>query len=79
MFWTVFRANSRIIKAIFEFYKQGFTNLTLGKILWKITFIKLFVIFFVFEMFVLDDNFKALYKSDEEKTHFVLKNLLQEE
>ncbi|NDJ27390.1 DUF4492 domain-containing protein [Campylobacter sp. MIT 12-8780] len=79
MLWAIFRANSRVLKAIFEFYKQGFANLTLGKILWKIIFVKLFVIFFVFEMFVFDDNFKALYKSDEEKTHFVLKNLLQEE
>ncbi|EAK0388066.1 DUF4492 domain-containing protein [Campylobacter jejuni] len=57
------------ISQIFNFYKEGFKNLTLGKTLWKIIFIKLFV---------FDVNFNSIFKSDKEKSTFVLKNLTLE-
>ncbi len=60
---------------VFNFYKEGFLNLTLGKTLWKIIFIKLFVMFVILKMFVFDENFKTIYKSDSEKSAFVLENL----
>lgn len=60
---------------VFYLYKDGFCNLTLGKTLWKIIFIKLFVMFVVLKMFVFDVNFKSLYTSDEAKSAFVLENL----
>ncbi|MFQ6342878.1 DUF4492 domain-containing protein [Campylobacter sp. VTCC 70190] len=63
---------------IFNFYKEGFKNLTLGKTLWKIIFIKLFVMFVVLKLFVFDVNFNSIFKSDSEKSAFVLKNLTLE-
>ncbi|EAI2854744.1 DUF4492 domain-containing protein [Campylobacter jejuni] len=60
---------------IFNFYKEGFKNLTLGKTLWKIIFIKLFVMFVILKLFVFDVNFNSIFKSDKEKSTFVLKNL----
>ncbi|EAL6678952.1 DUF4492 domain-containing protein, partial [Campylobacter jejuni] len=57
------------------FYKEGFKNLTLGKTLWKIIFIKLFVMFVILKLFVFDVNFNSIFKSDKEKSTFVLKNL----
>ncbi|EHP5848125.1 DUF4492 domain-containing protein, partial [Campylobacter jejuni] len=59
----------------FNFYKEGFKNLTLGKTLWKIIFIKLFVMFVILKLFVFDVNFNSIFKSDKEKSTFVLKNL----
>ncbi|EAB5510274.1 DUF4492 domain-containing protein [Campylobacter jejuni] len=63
---------------IFNFYKEGFKNLTLGKTLWKIIFIKLFVMFVILKLFVFDVNFNSIFKSDKEKSTFVLKNLTLE-
>ncbi|EAJ4415586.1 DUF4492 domain-containing protein, partial [Campylobacter jejuni] len=59
-------------------YKEGFKNLTLGKTLWKIIFIKLFVMFVILKLFVFDVNFNSIFKSDKEKSTFVLKNLTLE-
>ncbi|EGJ3601237.1 DUF4492 domain-containing protein [Campylobacter jejuni] len=63
---------------IFNFYKEGFKNLTLGKTLWKIIFIKLFVMFVILKLFVFGVNFNSIFKSDKEKSTFVLKNLTLE-
>lgn len=71
----VLKNSLKLILNIVEFYRFGFANLTLGKTLWKIIFIKLFVMFVVLKMFVFDVNFKSLYKSDEAKSAFVLENL----
>ncbi|HHP5545246.1 TPA: DUF4492 domain-containing protein, partial [Campylobacter jejuni] len=53
------------ISQIFNFYKEGFKNLTLGKTLWKIIFIKLFVMFVILKLFVFDVNFNSIFKSDK--------------
>lgn len=66
------------ISQIFNSYKEGFKNLTLGKTLWKIIFIKLFVMFVILKLFVFDVNFNSIFKSDKEKSTFVLKNLTLE-
>ncbi|EAJ8486515.1 DUF4492 domain-containing protein [Campylobacter jejuni] len=66
------------ISQIFNFYKEGFKILTLGKTLWKIIFIKLFVMFVILKLFVFDVNFNSIFKSDKEKSTFVLKNLTLE-
>ncbi|EPW7386450.1 DUF4492 domain-containing protein [Campylobacter jejuni] len=66
------------ISQIFNFYKEGFKNLTLGKTLWKIIFIKLFVMFVILKLFVFDVNFNSIFKSGKEKSTFVLKNLTLE-
>ncbi|HID0706753.1 TPA: DUF4492 domain-containing protein [Campylobacter jejuni] len=66
------------ISQTFNFYKEGFKNLTLGKTLWKIIFIKLFVMFVILKLVVFDVNFNSIFKSDKEKSTFVLKNLTLE-
>lgn len=63
---------------IFYFYKEGFKNLTLGKTLWKIIFIKLFIMLIVLKLFVFDVNFNSIFKNDNEKSNFVIENLIKE-
>ncbi|EAH8587034.1 DUF4492 domain-containing protein, partial [Campylobacter coli] len=59
-------------------YKEGFKNLTLGKTLWKIIFIKLFIMLIVLKLFVFDVNFNSIFKNDNEKSNFVIENLIKE-
>ncbi|EAH8759572.1 DUF4492 domain-containing protein, partial [Campylobacter coli] len=56
----------------------GFKNLTLGKTLWKIIFIKLFIMLIVLKLFVFDVNFNSIFKNDNEKSNFVIENLIKE-
>ncbi|EAH4957618.1 TPA: DUF4492 domain-containing protein, partial [Campylobacter coli] len=57
---------------------EGFKNLTLGKTLWKIIFIKLFIMLIVLKLFVFDVNFNSIFKNDNEKSNFVIENLIKE-
>ncbi|EHZ5075138.1 DUF4492 domain-containing protein, partial [Campylobacter coli] len=61
-----------------NFYKEGFKNLTLGKTLWKIIFIKLFIMLVVLKLFIFDVNFNSIFKNDNEKSNFVIENLIKE-
>lgn len=36
-----------VLKTILQFYIDGFKNMTVGKILWAIILIKLFIMFFI--------------------------------
>ena len=60
---------------VYEFYKQGFSAMKLGKTLWKLILIKLFVIFVVLKFFVFDANLNNTFANDTEKSEFVLDNL----
>lgn len=73
LFW--WKKLLRFIANVFNFYLEGFKNLKLGKTLWKIIIIKLFVMFVVLKLFIFDSNFNTIFKSDQEKSEFVLKNI----
>lgn len=67
-----------IIRNIYYFYLNGFKNMTLGKTLWKIVFIKLLVITLFLNYFIHDKSLNSEYKSQEQKVEFVYKNLIGE-
>ncbi|EKL5430098.1 DUF4492 domain-containing protein [Campylobacter coli] len=48
------------------------------KTLWKIIFIKLFIMLIVLKLFVFDVNFNSIFKNDNEKSNFVIENLIKE-
>ena len=47
----------------------------LGKMLWGLIAIKLFVIFVVLKIFIFDDNLNTRFADDSAKSDFVLMNL----
>ncbi|CAM3358844.1 DUF4492 domain-containing protein [Helicobacter labetoulli] len=57
-------------------YVDGFKNLKVGKILWKVIFIKLLVIFALLKVFIYDKNLSQV-GDFEQKSAFVLDNLTQ--
>jgi hypothetical protein len=64
-----------IIKKVFQFYYEGFKGMTLGKSLWAIIIIKLFILFFVLKLFFFPDLLKRNYKTDEERSRHVIEQL----
>jgi len=59
-------------------YKDGFKNLTLGKVLWKLIFIKLVIILLVLNFFIYDKSINTEFKTENQKVDFVYKNITKE-
>jgi len=64
------------IRFIYNLYVEGFRNMTVGKTLWKIIFVKLAIILIFLKYVTHDKNFKSEYKTEQEKTNFVYENLI---
>lgn len=66
---------NNIFQKIFHLYYDGFKSMTVGKTLWIIIIIKLFIIFFVLKIFFFPDLLKKNYKTDEERSNHVIEQL----
>ncbi len=67
----------RTFKMIFLFYYNGFKSMTVGKKLWIIIIIKLFLIFVVLKLFFFKDFLKEKYSSEDDKSKYVLEEMLK--
>lgn len=63
------------IKSIGNFYINGFKSMKVGRTLWKVIFIKLFLILVVLNYFVYDKSLRSEYITDKEKADYVYKSL----
>lgn len=61
---------------IFRFYFDGFRSMTVGKKLWILLLIKLFIIFFVFKLFFFPNILQRDYDTDAERANAVRTTLL---
>lgn len=66
---------SNILRKIFDFYYTGFREMTVGKSLWIIILVKLFIIFFILKLFFFKSDLRE-YKTNEEKSEKVIENLI---
>jgi uncharacterized membrane protein len=64
-----------LLKKIWLFYKTGFSEMTVGKTLWLIILIKLFIMFFVLKLFFFKSDLRDC-KTDVEKGNKVIENIL---
>ncbi|MBT3176303.1 MAG: DUF4492 domain-containing protein [Desulfobacula sp.] len=63
------------IHTIYTFYRDGFRGMVLGKKLWTIILIKLFVMFVVLKLFFFPNYLNKNFQTDEEKGNFVLEQI----
>ena len=63
-----------LVKRIWLFYYEGFRSMTLGKTLWAIILIKLFIMFFVLKLFFFKSEL-GVYSTKEEKSKHVIEKL----
>ena len=68
--------NNSIPLKIWRFYMEGFRNMTLGKTLWAIILIKLFIMFFILRLFFFPKILQQKYDTDEERANQVIENLI---
>ena len=60
---------------IYRFYLDGFRRMTIGKTLWKIIFIKLFVMFAVLKLFFFPDFLQTNFSNDQQRADHVIHQL----
>jgi len=63
---------------VFDFYRDGFSNMTVGKSLWKIIFIKLLVMFAVLKLFFFPNFLKHNFETDEQRANHVLEQITRQ-
>ena len=61
---------------VFDLYYDGFRSMTLGKVLWTVILIKLFIIFVVLKLFFFP-NFLKQHAREGEESEFVATELLR--
>lgn len=59
---------------IVRFYAEGFRSMTLGRTLWTIVLVKLFIMFAVLRLFFFSDLLAG--RSEEEQAAYVLEALI---
>lgn len=64
---------AQTIKKIFRFYLDGFRSMTVGKTLWAIILVKLFILFAILKVFFFPDFLAG--QSPEECSRSVMKEL----
>lgn len=69
--FSVSGKNRNIFVRILHFYVEGFRNMTVGKTLWIIILIKLFVMFVVLKMLFSPDFLSSKENDDEGKSNYV--------
>ncbi len=66
-----------MILDIYTLYRDGFRRMRVGKKLWTIIFIKLFIMFAVLKVFFFPNYLKTNFTTDHERASHVLRNFTQ--
>jgi hypothetical protein len=67
----------RLLRNIYRFYRDGFRSMTVGKRLWLIIFIKLFLMFAVFRLFFFRPFLSQRFDDKQSKSEYVTEQLLR--
>jgi len=60
---------------ILKFYVDGFRSMTVGKTLWLIIGIKLFIMFAILKLFFFPNFLKSNFNNDSERSEYVIERL----
>ncbi len=66
---------SDTLKRVYTFYIDGFKGMVLGKKLWKIILIKLFIMFAILKFFFFPNFLETNFQTEEEKSNYVLEQI----
>lgn len=63
------------MKRAFDFYRDGFRRMTVGRTLWKIILIKVVFIFAVLKLFFFPDVLETQFSDDQQRADHVFQRL----
>ena len=83
LFWTyvinIEEVQMELIQRIVRFYVDGFKGMKLGKKLWAIVAIKMFILFVVIKLLFFPNFLETHFKSDKQKSEYILNQLTKGE
>lgn len=62
-------------RQLYLFYRDGFRAMVVGRTMWKIIAIKLFIIFAVLKLFFFPNYLKSNFSTERDRAGHVLENL----
>lgn len=60
---------------VYDFYRDGFRKMTVGKTLWKIILVKLLIMFGVLKLFFFPDFLQTQFANDQQRADHVVEQL----
>ena len=66
----------RWVNNLYIFYRDGFKNMTLGRTLWAVILIKLFIMFTILKVFFFPNFLNSKFEKEEDKADFVKSELV---
>lgn len=63
--------SGNLLVKVYRFYRDGFRSMTVGRYLWLMILIKLFLLFFVFRLFFFPDILRRDYDNDRDRAQAV--------
>lgn len=66
----------RWMRSFYEFYRDGFKNMTVGRTLWILVLVKLFIMFGILKVFFFPNFLNTKFDKEEDKANFVNSELL---
>ncbi|MDD2191538.1 MAG: DUF4492 domain-containing protein [Bacteroidales bacterium] len=64
-----------VFKKVFRFYYEGFRSMTLGKTLWAIILIKLFIMFAILKVFFFPNFLSSKADTDKGKSEYIVNEM----
>lgn len=69
--------HNNILRNIADMYIDGFRNMTIGRKLWMLIIIKLFIMFAILKLFFFPDILESKYDNDNDRAQHVRNELLK--
>ena len=67
-----------VIRRIIKFYVKGFRSMTIGKTLWMLIIIKLFIMFAILKIFFFPNILSSNFDNDDDRAQHVRNELLKD-
>jgi len=69
---------TKFFKSVYYLYYDGFVNMRVGKTLWMLIAIKLFVMFAIIKWLFFPNILKENFSTDEERSEYILQQLTKD-
>ena len=66
-----------VIKRIIRFYVEGFRSMTVGKTLWVLILLKLFIMFAILKLFFFPNFLSTNFDNDDDRARHVRQELIK--
>lgn len=66
-------SDANVVLKVYRFYRDGFKSMTLGRTLWALILLKLFIMFAILKLFFFPDLLSGYDKS--ERSDYVIEQL----